>query len=227
MASDKPLRYIDACVLLSYIEDEPQRADLIDLILQDAVDGKFRLCTSVITIVEVVYAAEEKRSKKLSQSVIRKIAKLWEPMSSPIRLVEVGEIIAKEALALHRKNIPTGTTGFTPNDGIHIITAKREKVTEFFTYDKHFNRFNNKYGFKICHPYRDATEATQSNEGNLFIEGLSNATKPDNKTGSPETTLPARPSPRASIGRSNEGQVSDGGTSGAGPSQEAKPKEEA
>src|SRR5687767_3034170 len=92
----KPRRYIDADVLISYIEDVPARADIIEGIFEDAAEGRIELVTSLITMVEVRYAESEKRTKKLGKKVTEKIERLWQP-SSPIGLVEESEFVVRGA----------------------------------------------------------------------------------------------------------------------------------
>lgn len=50
--ADPPLIYLDACVLLSYVNDSPDRAAVVESMLEDATDGKVRLLTSTLSIAE-------------------------------------------------------------------------------------------------------------------------------------------------------------------------------
>ena len=57
--SEPPLEYLDASVLLAYVQGEEGRAGVIDALFQDVRDSKCRLCTSVLSIVEVAYTAAD------------------------------------------------------------------------------------------------------------------------------------------------------------------------
>jgi predicted nucleic acid-binding protein len=197
----KPRRYIDADVLVSYIENVPDRADLIEGILEDAAEGRIEIVTSLITMVEVLFAEGEKRRKKLSKSVTDKINKLWQP-SSPIEVVEVSEFITRGALDLLRNtNVPKNWTGLGPNDGIHLITAKREKCVDLFTYSHDFKRYEKIMGYKIGPPFRDPPEEKAAPDPQMSLaDALLNKDEPSESEtpavappGAREADLPPRP----------------------------------
>ncbi len=51
--------YLDANVLLSYVNDERDRADTVQSLLEDAENGIVRLLTSHLSITEVAYIASD------------------------------------------------------------------------------------------------------------------------------------------------------------------------
>ena len=51
MTADLPRIYLDANVLLSYVNDAPKLADVVQSLLEDAEDGKVHLLTSNLSIV--------------------------------------------------------------------------------------------------------------------------------------------------------------------------------
>jgi predicted nucleic acid-binding protein len=128
--------YLESNVFIDLIEcknesDEP--AKTIISIIEDAKKGRFELFTSVITITEVWIAQEELNSKKINPDIERRINLLWHPKSSPIRLVDVHELIARDAMRLLRTFIHKGYAKTRSVDAIHLVTAQREGVHEFFT----------------------------------------------------------------------------------------------
>lgn len=67
MAGSVPRSYLDACVLISYIENDPTRAHEIGELFRRAQAQEIELLTSVISRVEVAYSSEEKRKVSLTQ----------------------------------------------------------------------------------------------------------------------------------------------------------------
>ena len=143
--------YWDADVFTSYVEDHPDRAALIELLLGDARSGKIELVTSVITIAEVAYAASERIAGTLSIEVLQKIDGLWAP-GAPVRVVEVYPLIASRARNLIREGLPRGWSGLRAHDAIHLATAQQLKVSEIHTYDDKWPRYADVLGIPINEP---------------------------------------------------------------------------
>lgn len=132
-SGELPLYYWDACVPLSYINAVPDRLPHIDAFMsKSGVD--FRLITSVLSITEVAFAASEQVNGVLDPSVEERISKLWNA-SSPIRIVELYELIALKAQQLMRAAIKNRWS-LKPADAIHLATADQLKVSAFHTYDE-------------------------------------------------------------------------------------------
>jgi len=55
MPSDPEAVYLDASALLAYVKDEEGRADVVESVLLAGEDGKLRLRTSTLSVVEVAY----------------------------------------------------------------------------------------------------------------------------------------------------------------------------
>lgn len=138
-SSDLPLYYWDACVPLSYINGIPDRLQHIDAIMVKS-GTDFQLITSVLSITEVAFAASEQANAILDASIEAKISKLWEA-GSPIKLVEVYELIAIKAQQLMRLALANSWT-LKPPDAIHLATADQLNVTEFHTYDQKLDKFS-------------------------------------------------------------------------------------
>jgi len=100
----------------------------------------FQLITSVLSITEVAYATIERESALLDIATEEQIAKLWEA-GSPIKVVEVYELIALKAQQLMRKAI-TNKWSLKPPDAIHLATADQLGVKEFHTYDEGLDKYS-------------------------------------------------------------------------------------
>ena len=100
MPADPERVYLDACVLLAYIGNEDGRADVVQALLYEAQRGEIDVITSVISIAEVAFGAEE-RDSGITTEGEQAIDELWTP-SSPITLVDVSETLAHAARAIIR-----------------------------------------------------------------------------------------------------------------------------
>jgi predicted nucleic acid-binding protein len=140
MTDRLPLIYWDADVYLSYIEDQPDRAPLIELLLEDARVGQIELVTSAISIAEVAFAASERLADRLSIDVERKIDGLW-AVGAPTRVVEVYPLIAHRARNLMRQGVENGWA-LKPHDAIHLATAQQLRADEIHTYDGKWAKFS-------------------------------------------------------------------------------------
>jgi predicted nucleic acid-binding protein len=150
MPGNIPRSYWDSCVFLAWINNEPGRAGIVDSLLRSARAGDFEIITSVISVTEVALAAEEKRSGTLSQAMLIKIERLWEP-PSPVKLVEVSRLIAAEARDLMRQTAPDGLS-LKPPDAIHLSTAPRVACDEFLTYDPKLQKCAGLIGVSVKEP---------------------------------------------------------------------------
>lgn len=151
----KPTYYLDANVLIDLIEhpETVEPAKTVCAIMAAAEEGEFNLVTSTITIVEVVYAKHEIDGREIDKDVSERIDHLWHPGSSPIRLVDVHELIVRDARQLLRENIKRGWTKTRGVDAVHLITAKREQADEFLTNEKAMEKWGEVCGFKVCAPH--------------------------------------------------------------------------
>jgi len=63
---NEPTYYWNASMFLSYINRIPDRLPILDSLLADSDEGKIRIITSVVSIVEVAFAAQEQQKRVLS-----------------------------------------------------------------------------------------------------------------------------------------------------------------
>jgi predicted nucleic acid-binding protein len=143
--------YVDANVCLSYVNDDPDRIPIIEAVFEDAQQTGLVLYTSELSIVEVAFAAAEQQSQVLSPESEERIQALWLP-GSPIRLVEFYRLIGDDARSLIRLAI-SKQWRLKPMDAIHLATARRMEVDEFYTYDQRLFKFDAEIGLKVCEPY--------------------------------------------------------------------------
>lgn len=156
----KPKFYLETAVVLELLEKpkdvEPCRS--LWNAFEAAENGECELVSSVLVMTEVLFAKAEADRKAVSPAVQAIMEKLWHPDSSPIRLIEVHELIARDALALVRAHLAKGWQKTKGNDAIHLITAKREKVTELWTTEHAMTKWGDVLGFKVCHPHYEKPE---------------------------------------------------------------------
>lgn len=165
MDSGKPVYYIDSCVFISLIETPETEgpSKTIAALIEAARHGKVAIVASIITIAEVAFAKKELDNRVLDPEVEARIDALWHP-GSMIRLVEVHELIVLRARQLLRIGAEKGWSGTRAHDAIHLATAERQKVDEFFTYDDAMRKWEPIVGFTISEPH----EAVD--EGSLFTD---------------------------------------------------------
>lgn len=143
--------YLDACVFLSYINDDEDRAQTVQAVLHEGTTGTAELYTSELSVVEVAFGATEQASKALDEETEQNIGKLWVP-GSPINMIEYYGLIGEDAKELMRYSITKGWS-LKPLDAIHLATARRVEVQEFHTYDPALEKYEETVGYKICEPH--------------------------------------------------------------------------
>lgn len=150
---DLPRYYWDACVFLSYVEEQENRLPDIDSFLTQAKKGEIEIVTSTLSMVEVAYAPIERTGEQLEPQEERQIEKLWRP-DSPVTLVEFHPLIAYDAKRLIRLGLPRGWS-LKPNDAIHLATAERMSVDAVHTYDSALGKYGELIGRPVEKPESD------------------------------------------------------------------------
>jgi predicted nucleic acid-binding protein len=146
--------YWDSNVLLSFIENDPNRASDIQTLMEQAEQGKLEIVTSTISIAEVAFAEEERAG--LSASADESISALWRP-PSPIKLVEFHAGIAEGAKHLLRTALSSRIKMLKPMDAIHLATAIALSIEEIHTYDDPLARYADLFGLRIVRPFVEQT----------------------------------------------------------------------
>ena len=146
--------YWDADVLVSYIEDNPQRAPMIGGLLAQARSNEVELLTSVISIAEVAFVETERLREALSPDIEQRIDGLW-AAGSPVKTVEVYPLIAQRARNLIRQGVPLGWSGLRAHDAIHLATAQQLRVDAIHTYDGKWTKYAEIIGIPISEPQSD------------------------------------------------------------------------
>jgi len=147
---DAPQRvYWDACVFLSYVNGVADRLPSIDALFEDARTDKIQIVTSVLSIAEVAFGAQEQAGKALDLETEEKINGLWnDPVAT---IAEFHSLIAAEAVQLMRAGIPNGWS-LKAADAIHLATAKRVGAAKFHTYDEALKKWATVVGLPVEEP---------------------------------------------------------------------------
>jgi len=126
MRNRKRRLYWDSCNFISLIsEDEVERADICQRILEDAEGGAADIVTSALTIAEVI---KPKGSPTFTAEKEQKIGEFF--LHEYILIYDVTREIAESARKLSRQH------GLGPRDAIHLATAlKAEEVEVFQTWN--------------------------------------------------------------------------------------------
>jgi predicted nucleic acid-binding protein len=143
--------YIDTDVFLSYLDEHPTRVDAIQMLLDQALEKRYQLYTSVATIAEVAFAATEKTGQALDPKVEEVMDELWS-LASPITVVELFPEIAIRARTLVRDGMVTNRR-IKPFDAIHLATAAHLKVDALITYNlADFDRWGADLAMRVEQP---------------------------------------------------------------------------
>lgn len=130
--------YLDANVLLALVQNEENRADAVQGLLEDARHGRIAAITSVLTLTEVAYATDEITGGRLDAEASDRIDALWEP-ASPIVIVDASIASSRKARALIREAKNRGFT-LKPYDAQHLAAAVLHGATRVFTYEESSTR---------------------------------------------------------------------------------------
>lgn len=130
--------YLDSNVLLAYVAGAQGRADAVRAVLEASRGKEIEVLTSVLSITEVAYAAQE-RDAGLTEEAEDSIDKLWEP-ASPITLVAVSERLTFRARGLIRQARQKGIRSLRSADALHLASATQANCSEVFTYEAEATR---------------------------------------------------------------------------------------
>lgn len=113
-------RYWDADVFLGWLNREPEKAPLCDMIVDSANTGKCRLVTSTITFSEVFWFRGEIGEAAKIEAIKSLFDQSW---IVPVALDRPTAELARELLFEFGK-----TEGLQPRDAMHLASAIRARV---------------------------------------------------------------------------------------------------
>ena len=149
--------YWDSCVFLYYVNMNPEYVSLLEQILEDSASdsSSIKIYTSVLSHVEVSFAASEQQNQALNPETERLIGNLWSDPGAVVS-VEYHTEIGQVATGLMRDAVTRGWS-LKPLDAIHLATAQWLSsvgltVEEFHTYDQGLFRYTPIVGFPIGEP---------------------------------------------------------------------------
>ena len=157
MPDTRRIIYWDSCVFLSYVNEMQGRMPVLDALLESTGgEGTVKLYTSMLTQVEVSFAASEQQERILDPQVEQRIESLWSDPEAVVS-VEYHDGIGQVAKGLIRDAITRGWS-LKPLDAIHLATAKwlsseGLQVEEFHTYDDRLYKYGSVVGFSVVEPY--------------------------------------------------------------------------
>lgn len=153
---NRPRVYADACVILAYISNEEDRADIVQSVLDDARTERIDLFTSVMSITEVAYIEADNTDPSANEDLIDQ---LWAP-ASPITLIDISQRVARNARSVVRRARQEGFRGVRSADAIHLASAELQGCSRFFTYEKTTTReqWNHLIPAIVSEPYTDSPQ---------------------------------------------------------------------
>jgi len=150
MPDPAPRVYWDSNVFLHYVNQTPDKLPAIDQLLLNARNQEVEIVTSVLTVTEVAFAAQEKKQGQLDAGTEKKIQALWTP-PAPVQLVEFHVLLAESARELIRSALGQGLS-LKPYDAVHLATAQRMRVRKVHTYEPKWRRYSDMIGCLIEEP---------------------------------------------------------------------------
>ena len=141
-------QYWDSGVFVAYFNDEG-RADTVETLLNDGIDGKLTVITSAFACVEVLKLKDHKHLSKEHEQMISDFFEY--PF---IKIVDATRGVCEAARHLIWKH-----PGLKPKDAVHLASAlayvEREYLDVLFSYDSDFLKLDGAITqkFHIKEPY--------------------------------------------------------------------------
>ncbi len=157
MTAEAPRIYLDANVLIAYVNAAPKRADMAQSLLEDAEEGKAHLITSILSIAEVAYISNDQQWSLPTFDDPAAIDELWAP-ESPIKLAEFSRRVAHRARSIIREARDNKTARVRSADAVHLATAEINGCHRFYTYERESIRtgWDALINATVSEPYTDA-----------------------------------------------------------------------
>lgn len=115
MSPSKPVYLLDSFALLAYLDDEPGKERVLQLLTQ-ADSRKCRLVMCLVNLGEVLYIVERERGLALAQSVLALVESL------PIELLEASRDLVLDAAHVKAHH------ALSYADAFAVATAMRERA---------------------------------------------------------------------------------------------------
>lgn len=157
-----PVYYWDANVFTAYVKKEKGRWETIEGLLEDCDNGDCIIWTSTLSIAEVTKGNTEV-GKIVPMRTQNKIDGLWEPPSK-IKLIEVSQMVVKEARNVIRAIHGNQKTGIRSVDAIHLASAIHKEIKEVHTYDSKLPGFAKILDLNIKEPHNDRLPFTEDTD---------------------------------------------------------------
>ena len=147
--------YWDACTFLAYVNEEPERVDIVKDLLESSFDNEVKIYTSDLSRVEVAFSNSERSQQDLDDETQAKIDSLWS--DRVVTMVDFHVGIAELARTLMRQALRRGWR-MRSHDAVHLATAQwlfenGILIDEFHTFDTQLDKFAAILNFRICRPY--------------------------------------------------------------------------
>jgi len=143
--------YWDTTVFLSYLNENPDRIQTLEAILDKvSTDKQHLIVTSTISKVEVAWLAHEKLNRVLNPDEEARIDALWND-SSVVEFVDFHDDIALLARDIMRSGMVKGWKLRT-QDAIHLASAQWIQAYEVNTYDDKWKKYEEFLNITIKQP---------------------------------------------------------------------------
>ncbi len=149
MPNNPPVYYWDASVLLAWVKGEDDRVAIVQGLLDDAMNGRIEILTSMVSIVEVSNGVTQASGRR-DFDLEAKIDSLWRPPYQ-IQLVEFYRSIANRSRDLMRRAVDLARK-LTPLDAVHLATAVQMEADRVHTYDPLWREWESEIGLPVEEP---------------------------------------------------------------------------
>lgn len=141
--------YFDASVYLAFLNNEPDRASVVESLLEEAEQGSVRIFSSTVSLTEVVYLRSLGESLNHAE-IDAQIDKLLQnpSITTLIQLTAEIGVMAREFV----RSQPARDSALQVRDAIHLATAAQANVDYFCVYDADFHPFREHVDFEIGEP---------------------------------------------------------------------------
>lgn len=141
MSGTNKFIYWDSSIFIAWLSSDNTKNDItteelgiIEWFIQQCYGGKLTICTSAITITEVLYFKEEDGTDSDEIKVFNNF------FASRVYCIAADANIARKAGELRKTNLRNGTKIRTP-DAIHISTALEHNCHTIHTTDESWSKY--------------------------------------------------------------------------------------